>query len=456
MVAKNKYKNNLQKMVSQEYVKLLLLHFGLALFIFLFKPFSSFILLGILLYFLFIIFDNKNRNNEALLAAAYLAGGEVFFRMTGGMVFYETGKYGVIIFLLIGMFFKGTSAKTVPYWIYLIILVPGILIASMALDYQTNFRKAIAFNLSGPVCLGISALYCYYKKVTRLQFEKVIVMLLMPLLSTMFYLYLFTPKLDESLINMSGNYAATAGYGPNQISTVLGMGAFLLITRLFVIRNRKINFLDLGLLALMSYRAMITFSRGGVITGVICALAFIAIFYYKQDHRERTRINFKMILLSGAMIFTAIYTSIQTSGLIVNRYTNRDAAGRLKEDITTGRVELVETELEGFYHNPVLGLGVGKGYDFRREELGIDIATHSEISRLLSEHGMLGVLAAVILIFVPLLFWIKFKNNYYFLAFVAFWFLTINHSAMRIAMPAFVYGLALLYIVDEKKNSLYR
>ena len=74
----------------------------------------------------------------------------------------------------------------------------------------------------------------------------------------------------------------------------------------------------------------------------------------------------------------------------------------------------------------------------------------------MSEHGMLGVLAVLILIFVPILFWLKFKNNYYFLAFMAFWFLTINHSAMRIALPAFIYGLALLYIVDEKKNPVYR
>ena len=75
--------------------------------------------------------------------------------------------------------------------------------------------------------------------------------------------------------------------------------------------------------------------------------------------------------------------------------------------------------------------------------MGIEINTHNEMSRLLSEHGMFGVVAILILIFVPIVFWTKFKNNYYFLAFLAFWFLTINHSAMRIALPAFVYGLAL-------------
>ncbi len=450
----SRYNATLSKLANLEYVKLLLLHFGIAFAIYIYEGVSFLYFLGVFGYFLFTTIQNQNRNNEALMAAAYIAGAEVFWRMTGALVFYETGKYGVILFLLIGMFFKGTSAKTVPYWIYLFILFPGVLVASIALDYDTVFRKAVAFNLAGPVCLGVSALYCYYKKIPRKDFERVIVMLLLPLITTMAYLYLYTPKLDESLINMSGNYSATGGYGPNQISTILGMGAFLLVTRLFVIKNKNINLLDLVLLGLMIYRAMITFSRGGVITGLVCAAAFIFILYYKQDNWERTKLRFKIILLGIVVFISWIYTNLQTGGLIGNRYANKDAAGRLKDDITTGRVELVSTELEGFYHNPVLGLGVGKGYDFRREELGIDIASHSEISRLLSEHGMFGVVAVLILIFVPLLFWLKFKNNYYFLAFVAFWFLTINHSAMRIAMPAFVYGLALLYIVDDRKRPL--
>ena len=450
------FTRRIEKLVNQEYVKLLLLHFGIAALVYLNEGLSFFYFLGTFGYFLFLTIQNRNRNNEALMAAAYMAGVEVFWRMTGALVFYETGKYSVILFLLIGLFFKGASSKTVSFWFYLLILFPGILVASFALDYDTEFRKAIAFNLSGPVCLGVSAIYCYYKKITRLQFEKVIVMLLLPLLANMFYLYLYTPRLDESLITLSGNYAATAGYGPNQISTVMGMGAFLLISRLFVIKSRTINLVDLILLGLMSYRAIVTFSRGGVLTGIVCALAFVLVLFHGLKEKERRVIRFKLLFVGIAVFITWIVTKIETGGLIINRYTNRDAAGRLKDDITTGRMELVESSLEGFYHNPVVGIGVGKGYDFRREELGINIASHNELSRLLSEHGMLGVLAILILIFVPVLFWMKFKNNYYFLGFIAFWFLTINHSAMRIALPAFVYGLALLYIVDEKKNTLHR
>lgn len=429
---------------------------GIAFAVYIYEPLSPLILMSTLAYFVLLILQKENKNNEALMAAAYIAGAEVFYRMTGGSIFYETGKYAVIFFLLIGLLFKGSSSRTTPFWIYLLILVPGVVMASVTLDYDVVFRKAIAFNLSGPVCLGISAVYCYYKKISRKHFEKVIVMLLLPLVANMAYLYFYTPALQDSLSSMNANYAASGGYGPNQISTVMGLGAFLLITRLFVIKNRAINLIDLGLLAMMSYRAFATFSRGGVFTAIVCAVAFIIILYYKADFRERTVMRFKLAVLGAALFFTWSFTAVQTSGLLVNRYSNRDGAGKLKKDITTGRAELIITELEGFYHNPVLGVGVGKAKELRGERTGIETASHNEVSRLLSEHGMLGVIAVLILIFVPLLFWLKFKNNYYFLAFVAFWFLTINHSAMRIALPAFVYGLALLYIVDEKKNTLYR
>lgn len=391
------------------------------------------------------------------MAAAYIAGAEVFYRMNGAMVFYETGKYTVILFLLIGMFYKGTSSKTVPFWLYLLILFPGVVVASFTLDYDVVFRKAIAFNLSGPVCLGVSALYCYYKKISFDHFNYVLLMLLLPLVANMAYLYFYTPSIGEALMSgTNSNYAASGGYGPNQISAVMGLGAFLVCTRLFVFKDRIVNIVDLVLLGLFSYRAIITFSRGGVLTALICIATFIIIFYQKQNGQQKASLVRKLLLLLFAILMIWSFSALRTNGLITYRYTNRNAAGELENDITTGRAELIETELLAFYESPVIGVGVGKAKKYRSEEAGTETASHNEISRLLSEHGMFGLVALLILIFVPIVFWTKFKNNYYFLSFMVFWFLTINHSAMRIALPGFVYGLALLYIVDEKKNPVHR
>ncbi|MUP44149.1 O-antigen ligase domain-containing protein [Gramella sp. BOM4] len=441
---------------NQFYLKMLLLHCGYGFIIYLFPGLAKIILLGIMASFTFVIIDRKNKGNEALMAAAYIAGGEVFFRQTSAVFFYETGKYAVIIFLVIGMFFKGASSKTVPFWIYLLILFPGVVMVTFTMSYDFEFRKQVAFNLAGPVCLGVSALYCYYKKIKKEDFQRVFLMLLMPIIAQAIYLLFYTPSLDDVRISFSGNYAATGGFGPNQISTVMGLGIFLLTTRLFTIKSFKINIIDSLLLFMVGYRAVVSFSRGGVITAILCIIAFLIFYYYKQSSVSVQKLNFKIIGILLIFFSTWVFTSLETQGLIGNRYTNRNALGQVEDDISTGRVELIETELTAFYHHPITGIGVGKGKEYREEQLGIGIASHNELSRLLAEHGILGVFALCILIFVPITFWFKFKNNYYFLAFVTFWFMTINHSAMRIALPGFVYGLALLYIVDEKKNTVHR
>jgi len=93
-------------------------------------------------------------------------------------------------------------------------------------------------------------------------------------------------------------------------------------------------------------------------------------------------------------------------------------------------------------------MGVGSGKFKRLEKTGAIIASHNEMSRLLGEHGMIGVLILLMLIIIPL---INAWNQPTFAkallgAFFIFWFLTINHSAMRVSFPGFIYGLSLIRI----------
>ena len=152
-----------------------------------------------------------------------------------------------------------------------------------------------------------------------------------------------------------------------------------------------------------------------------------------------------------------VYALSSTSGLIENRYTNKNALGQEKKDISTGRSSLIMVELEAFMENPLLGIGVGKNKQYRFEKTGIEAASHNEISRLLAEHGTLGIIAFLILFFTPLFLRLGNRSNIYFYSFFLFWFLTINHSSMRIAFPSFIYGLCLLDVTyDTKKKALLK
>lgn len=140
------------------------------------------------------------------------------------------------------------------------------------------------------------------------------------------------------------------------------------------------------------------------------------------------------------------YASVQTGGLINKRYKNQDASGKVKETQFTGRAAIAEDEIDIFLRNPIFGVGVGKGVEVREMKTGKVVLSHDEITRMLAEHGTLGIFALLILFFTPLVLYLENSFNMFLLCFVAFWFLTINHAAMRTAVPAFVYSLSLLNV----------
>src|SRR5690606_28778181 len=104
-------------------------------------------------YFTWQIVSRKDKGLYVLLACAYFTGAEVFFRMTKAFFFYETGKYTVIFFSLLGMFYLGFKKNAFPYIAYLLLLLPGVLVSYDMIAYDSNFRTAVFFNLSGPICL---------------------------------------------------------------------------------------------------------------------------------------------------------------------------------------------------------------------------------------------------------------------------------------------------------------
>jgi O-antigen ligase len=196
----------------------------------------------------------------------------------------------------------------------------------------------------------------------------------------------------------------------------------------------------------ISYRGIVTFSRGGMITGFLMILLLLLFLYLKSNFKGRVKLNYSFVLIAFAMMITWGYSSFQTGGLINNRYANQDAQGRAKENQFTGRVDIAATEIDMFLDNPIFGVGVGKGVEVREMETGILAVSHDEITRMLAEHGSLGLMGLLILFFTPLALYLDNKFNLFLFCFVVFWFLTINHAAMRTAIPAFVYSLSLLNV----------
>lgn len=445
--------------INKNYIPLVLAHIAIAILVFNFNVVGRIYFIVALLYFLLriILLPSSKKTSEILYACAYFVGAEVLFRMTKSGLAYEASKYLIIVFMLIGMFFKGISGKGYPYFMYLILLVPAVLVASITLSFDARFRTNIAFVLSGPVCLGIATLFCYDRKVKFHVVSNIIAYLTFPLISTTTYLFLYNPSIKDTLSGTASNLATSGGFGPNQVATVLGLGMFCLVVRFFLSSpTLPLKIINVTLFGLLSFRAIVTFSRGGVLAAAIVIAAFLWLLFFKSSNRQKNQIIFSGVLLAVTVIATWVISSSQTQGLIDKRYANLDAQGREKSDITTGRVELFMEEIEGFLDSPFLGVGASRTKDIRVEKGVGHLPSHNEVGRLLAEHGFLGIICLLILIIKPLAYRTQNKRNLFFYAFLAFWFATINHSGLRIAAPSYIYALALLNVTFNEKNPLRR
>lgn len=442
---------------SWTYTNFLLLHVFLAILFFALPFFSK--LYGLLIPALgtVLVMKTKNKNNEVLLVVAYFVGAEVLLRMTGGNIAHEMAKYMVVYFLSLGMYYQGFSKKAVIYFVFILLLLPGVYIGANVLSFDVNVRKAILFNILGEVALFFSALYCMDRKISFTFLKLLLQALLLPLISVVVYLFLYTPSVKDVVTGTQSNFETSGGFGPNQVSTILGLAMFCSLAMLVLFsKSKKLQFIHLTVLLAASYRGIVTFSRGGVITGVtmIIVLLFTLFWYANSKTKSRLVVFFSIFILLGSSVW--IYSVSQTGGLIENRYANKDAMGREKEDRLGGREEIAVTEIEMFLENPIWGIGVGKNKEYREQMTGIKAASHNEITRLLAEHGALGIVAFLILLGVPFFWFFKNKEHVLLLPFFLFWALTINHAAMRLAAPAFIYALSLLKVTINEETSLHR
>lgn len=429
------------------YLNLILFHVAIGAIVFALPFISKIYGYSILLFGVYYVIKKQNKNNEALMAAAYVVGSEVFLRMTGGNPLYEISKYAVMLFVFIGMYFSGFSRGAMPYWLYLLLLIPSIVLSTFVLDFDTNIRTTVAFNISGPVCLGVASLYAFRRKIPLDQMNAILLSMGLPIISCMVYLTFYTPNIRDVITSTQSNFETSGGFGPNQVATILGLGMFIFFSRIILeSRTKFLLVLNLIIALNITYRGIVTFSRGGMITGFLMIVLLLLFLYYKSNFKGRVKLNYIFVMVAIALIVTWGYTSFQTGGLIDKRYANQDATGRVKESRFTGREEVAKGEIDLFLKSPIFGVGVGKGVEARKAESGDGTLSHDEITRMLAEHGSLGIIALLILFFTPLVLYLENKFNMFLMCFVLFWLLTINHAAMRTAAPAFVYSLSLLNI----------
>jgi O-antigen ligase len=233
----------------------------------------------------------------------------------------------------------------------------------------------------------------------------------------------------------NSNPLLSGGFGPNQVSAVLGLA--LLGCVLLLLERKHPLYLRIVLIVaatVFAAQAALTFSRGGLVLSLISCVG--AAMYLLRDTRARaTLLLVSAVITAVAVVFVIPRLDEFTSGKLAERYSSVD---------TTGRALLAGFDLKIFEDNPLLGVGPGVATPIRGE-MGHYGVAHTEFTRMLAEHGILGG-AAIAFLLVLVLRTIRETRGYHSRAIVvalASWamlFLLIN--AIRLVAPAFALGIA--------------
>ena len=442
--------------ILQNKISYLAFHIVLGLLVhfvgsFVFVYFAIFLAIGT-----YWLVKNNDRDFQTLTLILYVVGLEVLFRMRSGGALYDLGKYSVIYFCILSFGFIRINLKAWPYFLILILFIPGIVLTVNTFFFEIDVRKKIMFNLLGPFSMIFASLYAYNKPISLNRLNECLFAAAGPLVSILTLIIIYTPSnKDEVFSSTTSNFATSGGFGPNQMSVILGFGIFIFFIQFFFnTKDKLFSYLSLFLVFVFAYRGLITFSRGGMLTALMMVLAFCYMVFKLLNRQARSKFLGVFSLFVVLAIGAWMYSSYQTGGLIEKRYNNQDAAGRVKESRMSGREDIMETDLKFFEENPIFGVGPGIGGMMRDDEGLTGVQAHSEPTRLLAEHGMFGLIILLLLVFVPLLKYFRFRqyHHIYFFPFLIFWGLTINHAATRIVAPGVLYALTLLnvYIKNEE------
>jgi O-Antigen ligase len=391
----------------------------------------------------------KNEKIErAAYVAAYLVGAEVLWRMGSSPIFWEFGKYAAASIMITALARRRHWKMPSLPLLYFALLIPASFLTIIG-NSLTDARAKLSSNMSGPLLIFVTCWFFSHVRLKGTQLKKLLTLIAVPLISVAIMSLFYTVTIEDIQFTNESNWLTSGGFGPNQVSAMLGLGVFVCLASYLLFKTGFRDLLYFGLLSLLfATQSVMTFSRGGMYNAIGGTLAIV--FFQFRDFAPSLK---KMVPLIGvSVIFLLLIFPF------INDFTGGKLQERFEDTTTTNRVEIIESEFQIFLENPILGIGVGEAKSSRMEFLDLLASSHTEFSRVISEHGSFGILALVALSLATI-------NNFRrqaspggraLIAGLIVWStLFMFNAGMRLAAPAFMWGLASVSIVlphFQRKN----
>lgn len=396
------------------------------------------------------VINFQNRRGAVHFFLAYYIGMEIMARIVQAspLVPYESGKYFMFMVLMIGLLSTSAPSRTKVGWVILLLLLPSFAVLPASVTY-----KDLAFNVLGMINLALAVIYFSRVQLLPEQLATLLRLFVIGLVPVLVSVILKTPDFDDLKFNLSANFSTSAGFGSNQVSTVLSL-AFLvlgvgLMFRVPVFRSSRVSVI---LFVIFFFRALLTFSRGGLVSALlVLVICWLSAFFFFRDLLPRALTTGRAFLGIALLLLVFYQANRLTSNLLLLRYqgeTTATLAGKREKDLsvlTSNRFDIVLADLKVWETSPVFGVGPGMSKYARGTLFNDQAAAHVEGSRLLAEHGLFGLAILIILFLFPM-YWVLRSHNPYLKAlqicFFSYALLSTFHSAMRTNVTPVLYGAA--------------
>lgn len=404
----------------------------------------------------------KNKDSVLVSILVYTLGFEQLNRSVHGwpLVPYELGKYLMLLVVVFGLLFPSRSSKrTIVGHIMLACSLPAFFLL------PENFRMGdVTFNYFGLFNLCLAITFFTKQTLTYTQVLKMFKVLLFPIISFTVFIMLKQSQVENIQYGLSANYETSGGTATNQVATILGFG-FTVLALAFLTKQKvfKTRYVDIALMFIFLFRALITFSRGGIIAALL-AIIFVLMIPKTRSIWANRQIIFRKINPAyyiysiGFILATFLIVNSITGNFLLLRYQGYNAHSivtgkRDLRSVTSSRSEIFVSDLVIFAKNPLFGVGIGQSRYFR-QVYGFRVAAlpHSEPSRMLSEHGLFGVVLVILFMGYPIYMINKEQSNYrraYMTIFFTISVLSSFHVAMRTMITPLAFGLACINIIPD-------
>jgi hypothetical protein len=382
----------------------------------------------------FIALTSENLN-KLIPYLAYIMGAEVLWRMTKANVFWEFGKYATVAIIIIALLRHRKIKQAALPIVFLLLQLPSIFLTINAFGLTQRTRELISFNISGALATAMCMVFFLQIKANISEFKSWAWAAAYPIIA-IFTLAVYSLATAEQIaFTTEASFQASGGFGPNQVSAALGLGAMLLIllTLLYDSQNQRLWAILIGV-ALLT-QSVLTLSRGGVVNVIVAlSLAFVHLLGSPTKFIKGVMVFFFIGVAAYLLILPRLNEF--TSGMLEARYTELNV---------TGRDEIFRADIDLWRDNRVFGVGPGMSSYMRTYKPGA--AAHTEYSRIVAEHGSLGLLAMLSLLLALFLAYRKAPDilSRALIVAIASWaFVEMAHSAMRLVSISIMLGLALI------------